>query len=69
MPYVGFGAREAEQAEESTSLIERHVEEGVLKPSNTTKTYHEQPFFIRCIKSVARLGSFVCGRVCAILTR
>jgi hypothetical protein len=75
MPYVGFGreerqpvARPAEDDGESSSLIERHVEEGVLKPSATERDY-EQPLFIRCLKGCAGLGVFVHGRVCAVLSR
>ena len=75
MPYVGFGREERQPVErppdgesESSSLIERHVEEGVLKPSISARDY-EQPLFIRCLKGCAGVGVFVHGRVCAVLSR
>jgi len=76
MPYVGFGREERqpvierppEGESESSSLIERHVEEGVLKPSASARDY-EQPLFIRCLKGCAGVGVFVHGRVCAVLSR
>jgi peptidoglycan/LPS O-acetylase OafA/YrhL len=68
MPYESIFERreEATVAEEGDALIERHVEEGVLKRSGLT---HEQPCLIRCIKGCAKVGSFVLRRVCVVLSR
>jgi len=35
--------------------------------SQTVGRTYEQPLFIRCLKSCAKLGAFICRRVCAIL--
>lgn len=68
MPYESIFTQRVEQvvADEGDSLIERHVEEGVLKRPGLT---HEQPFVIRCIKGCARFGAFVIHRVCGVLAR
>jgi hypothetical protein len=73
MPYVGFsieesGDQEARSGEATSLLIERHVEEGVLKPSIMARNY-EQPYFIRCIKNCARFGQLAFTKVCRILSR
>lgn len=72
MPYVGFNIDESTdqdtRAGEASLLIERHVEEGVLKPSIMTRNY-EQPFCIRCIKNCAKFSQTVYQKVCRILSR
>lgn len=73
MPYVGFNIDESTDQEartgEATLLIERHVEEGVLKPSIQTRNYNEQSTCIRCIKTCGKFGKYSINKICKILSR